>query len=572
MVEETVGKEDGVRGLRIPVLFSVGLTVLFSVLLAGFLYFDIVNQRSNTEAAFLEEARSFAREMDAVWTFMDNSQYTINNESDGSYEFKGLHCAVVGKSVGAIFSKDNDYTIRYTNFNPRNSFDYPDEYEAEALTAFNDDRSVKEYYGIAEYNGEQKFRYLQALEVDETCLECHGAPVGELDVTGFPREGWTLDSVGGAISIIIPIDHSIEVEREKIILDTLLFFVTMLVIGAAVLYMIKRFIMRPVGDLLSGFNDMQNGDIGVSIEPRGAAREMRYVIRQFNNMSDELNVIYKSIENQVRERTADLERANEVLERQRDDLERLSVELANESKFKTDLLSMVNHELRTPLSAIITLAQISLGESREEPGQIQAWSEVEKNSRILLDMINDMLDIARTDANMVTANREIIDLGDIVASVRQSLMPLAVKYHVTLSTRISSDVPLVMGDNEKTGRIFNNLVSNAIKFTPDGGHVSVDVTYDDVSGRVICRVEDDGIGIAVEDQERIFDRFVQVEDATTRKYPGSGLGLVIVAEYAALQGYCIELESKLGQGSTFTVIVGPENVVNGDISVQGDVD
>ena len=123
----------------------------------AFAVFDFYSQQRQTEAALLEEARTFAREMDAVWQFMDNSQSVINNTSDGTYEFKGLHCSLVGKSVGRLFSAGSDYAIRYTNFNPRSEQDIPDEFEAEALERFNANSSVKEHYGIAEYQGGRAF-------------------------------------------------------------------------------------------------------------------------------------------------------------------------------------------------------------------------------------------------------------------------------------------------------------------------------------------------------------------------------------------------------------------------------
>ena len=97
---------------------------------------DLYSQQRQTEQAMLEEARTFAREMDAVWQFMDNSQSIINNSSSGGYEFKGLHCSVVGKSVGRLFSAGSDYHIRYTNFDPRSEQDIPDEFETKALEAF----------------------------------------------------------------------------------------------------------------------------------------------------------------------------------------------------------------------------------------------------------------------------------------------------------------------------------------------------------------------------------------------------------------------------------------------------
>ena len=221
---------------------------------------------------------------------------------------------------------------------------------------------------------------------------------------------------------------------------------------------------------------------------------------------------------------------------------------------------MVNHELRTPLTSIITFAQISREACPpDRASERHSWEEIEKNSQILLAMINDMLDIARSDAGSIRTACEPMDLGDIVSSVRGTMTPLAQKYDVAFCTRVASDVPLVNGDFEKTQRMLENLASNAIKFTPDGG--TVELRVDVGEGGVRLRMIDDGIGIAPEDHERIFERFFQVDSTSTRKYNGSGLGLALVREYAAVQGFSVSVESELGQGSTFTITIPSDAIV-----------
>ena len=253
------------------------------------------------------------------------------------------------------------------------------------------------------------------------------------------------------------------------------------------------------------------------------------------------------------------------MEQQRDTLEKLNADLAQETKFKSDLLSMVNHELRTPLTSIITFAQISREacDSSRESDRC-SWEEIEKNSQILLNMINNMLDIARSDAGSVRVTREPMDLGDIAASVKSTMAPLARKYEVSFRTKVASDVPLVYGDFEKTLRMLENLASNAIKFTPDGGSVELRVAYDAAAHTVALSMADNGIGIAQEDQERIFERFFQVDSTSTRKYNGSGLGLALVREYADAQGFSVTVVSEVDQGSTFTITVPKESIVGED--------
>ena len=557
----------GKHSFSLKTIYLAALTAVFGVSFLAFAVFDFYSQQRQTEAALLEEARTFAREMDAVWQFMDNSQSVINNTSDGTYEFKGLHCSLVGKSVGRLFSAGSDYAIRYTNFNPRSEQDIPDEFEAEALERFNANSSVKEHYGIAEYQGEERFRYLQALEVDNSCLSCHGEPAGELDVTGKEKEGWTLDSVGGAISIVIPIDQQQQTLRDNVIRDVVFFLGVTVFIGAVIYVVTTFFVLRPIGGLHAAFGKLKRGRMDAELGGGHAAKEVQQLVGGFNDMAGDLRDMYEHLESQVEARTIDLQEANALLEHQRDKLEKLNESLEQETRFKSDLLSMVNHELRTPLTSIITFAQIS----REtcDPGREsdrRSWEEIEKNSQILLNMINNMLDIARSDAGSIKSTCEPMDLGDVAASVKGTMAPLARKYEVSFRTRVASDVPLVNGDYEKTLRMLENLASNAIKFTPDGGSVELRVAYDENRQVVTLSMVDTGIGIAPEDQERIFERFFQVDSTSTRKYNGSGLGLALVREYADVQGFAISVESEVGKGSAFVITV-PKRLIVGEDDV-----
>ena len=565
------------RNVSLRLISVLVLTVVFVIATAVFTAFDIRTQTENMETSLAEEARTFAREMDAVWQFMDNSQYTINNTTDGTYEFKGLHCAIVGKSVGAIFSAGNNYSIRYTNFEPRRAQDRPDAFEAEALTRFNGPGDEWEYYRIvgdepgeadraqtAADDGAAQFRYVQALRVNESCLECHGTPAGEIDITGFPKEGWTLDSVGGAISVVIPLEQQYQALRENVVRDVGFFLLLATFIGLVVFGLMTVFVLRPLEAMKAAFEEVGEGRLGHSMDDAGTAREVSSLIDRFNAMAAELRVTYEGLEEQVEARTQDLRRANEELAAQRDSLEALSEKLAKESQVKSDLLSMVNHELRTPLTSIITLSQIALESGGPDADERSSWEEVRRSSSVLLGMINNMLDIARSDAGAMAVSMELMDLGDIAASVQGTVGPLALGARVSLTTAVAPDVPLVNGDYEKMLRILENLGTNAVKFTAPGGSVSIAVSREAATGDVLVSVSDDGIGIAEEDCERIFDRFFQVDSSATRIYSGSGLGLALVREYASAQGYTVSVESELGRGSTFVVRIPAGAVVELD--------
>ena len=558
------------RGIRFK--FAVFIGAFIVALMAVDALWNVQLQQQQAENEAREKAEVLADEMHAMWDFIDINQNTINRTEDGAFRTKALVCVVTAKSVSTLFTMNTDYKIQYTSPTPRQAANAPDEFEQRAFEAFGADAALEAYYDVGyDAEGRRVFRYAEPLYVTETCLECHGEPVGELDITDHAKEGWTLESVGGAISIVIPLDQQQAAMRGNVIRDMAYFLLITVFIGLVILVVTTVFVLRPLGGMQAAFGELKQGRLGASVSQRFAAKEVRSLIAGFNDMAGELRGMYEHLESQVQERTVDLREANALLERQRDKLEQLNADLAQETQFKSDLLSMVNHELRTPLTSIITFAQISR-EACDPANEHdrRSWEEIEKNSRILLNMINNMLDIARSDAGGMRATCEPMDLGDVAASVKGTMAPLARKYEVSFSTKVASDVPLVNGDYEKTTRMLENLASNAIKFTPDGGSIELRVAYDAEARVVTLSMVDDGIGIAPEDQARIFERFVQVDSTSTRKYNGSGLGLALVREYGDMQGFAVSVESELGRGSRFVITI-PASAIVGEIEGEDDV-
>ena len=192
--------------IKLKTKFAGLIVVLLAVSLIANIGWTTVNKRAQMENELREKGQVLAQQMDAMWEFMASNQYRLEQISyteDGVYQ--GLHCAIVGRSIGALFTSQSSYATRFVNFNPRNLADEPDEFDAAALDAFNAG-SAAEYYGITEYEGEEVFRYLAPMRIEENCLDCHGEPAGEIDVTGYEKEGWSIGDVGGAISIIMPLD------------------------------------------------------------------------------------------------------------------------------------------------------------------------------------------------------------------------------------------------------------------------------------------------------------------------------------------------------------------------------
>ena len=225
----------------------------------------------------------------------------------------------------------------------------------------------------------------------------------------------------------------------------------------------------------------------------------------------------------------------------------------------------MSHELRTPLTSIIAFAEMLNKESDpKNEKEAETRREIEANSRALLFMINDILEMSRLDAGRIEMNVETVDLGDIAGLVQSVVQPLAKQNGIEFTCEIDADVPLVEADFEKLRHVLENLAGNAVKFTPEGGSVRLAISYHPECGEVWLRVADTGIGIAKKDQQRVFERFVQADSSASRKYSGTGLGLALAKEYTEMHNGSISVESVLGKGSVFTVRIPAKRSASDD--------
>jgi len=230
-------------------------------------------------------------------------------------------------------------------------------------------------------------------------------------------------------------------------------------------------------------------------------------------------------------------------------------ELRRMSQYKSEFLANMSHEMRTPLTAVISLTDELLLE-RQGPlteEQTESLREIRESSRELSNLINDLLDMSKIETDRMFLVLTEVDIGSVVCEVEKQLRPLALQHRLSISLVVTSELK-VIADREKVRRVAQNIIFNAIKFTPDGG--TIEVTVYDSQGETpgtILRVKDTGIGIPPKDQELIFQSFFTVEREMTKKFSGTGLGLALVKKIMDLHKGWIKLESKEGRGSTFEV-------------------
>src|SRR5262245_4491409 len=301
---------------------------------------------------------------------------------------------------------------------------------------------------------------------------------------------------------------------------------------------VARRVVRPLQTLRQGVERIGSGNLDYHLNVK-TGDEIEILADEFNKMTESLREAYGGLEHKVTERTQELAIANERLKQ----LDRL----------KSDFVSNVSHQLRTPLTAIKGSVDLLL---REVPGslnekQTHYLSRLRSNTQHLAGLINDLLDLSRIEAGKVELKAARISLGGLVHEVVETLRPVAAERSIALEATVPEVSALVWADRDKVTQVLMNLIGNAIKFTPPHGHIAV-VTTRNGSEWVKVSVADTGPGIPAEEREKIFDKFYQVAAQGAQKPKGTGLGLAISKSLVELHGGKIWVESEPNHGSVFS--------------------
>ncbi|MPZ91010.1 MAG: two-component sensor histidine kinase [Actinobacteria bacterium] len=287
-----------------------------------------------------------------------------------------------------------------------------------------------------------------------------------------------------------------------------------------------------------------------SLPPRLPSDEVRTVARRALDRSgavEEVVSIWFPARKTLRVRAEPLDSRGGVVVVIEDVTEELETQ-----RIRREFVAHASHELKSPVASMQTLAEALRHAVREDPSAAQRFADrIEFESARLGRLIGDLLDLSRLE-DPDAVPREVVDLSAGAKRVMEDAEHEAVSKEITLDVEISDGV-FVKGDEAQMAVLVRNLVENAVRYTPEGGRVSVDVYQEDESA--VVRVSDNGIGIPMEAQGRVFERFYRVDRARSRDRGGTGLGLAIVKHVAELHGGIVELESELGRGSIFTARV-----------------
>ncbi|MGB2498362.1 MAG: sensor histidine kinase [Mariniblastus sp.] len=337
------------------------------------------------------------------------------------------------------------------------------------------------------------------------------------------------------------------------------------VICVAFLWAIVRYvIVKPLAHLRDVTEEVSQGRMDVRAEVN-TGDEFEELSRSFNRMLRHL------MDTQVA-----LQNANQDLDSKVDEQAQLNLKLYEMNQIKSEFLANMSHELRTPLNSIIGFSEILETAKGLEDKQVRFASNIRNSGRLLLDLINDILDLAKLEAGKMKVNPSEFKLPQLISELCEMVANLAETKNIQLTVDVNSNFPVVFQDKIKLQQILTNLLSNAIKFTPEGGRINVTAEQLDSNPTELqIHVRDTGIGIAAPDQAIIFEKFRQGPsaigtDSLTREVSGTGLGLSIVKELCILLGGKIQLVSEVGKGSTFSVTLPwrfqAEPKINSEIS------
>jgi signal transduction histidine kinase len=401
-----------------------------------------------------------------------------------------------------------------------------------------------------------EYHYYQPVRARKSCLICHeyrgstGTAVATAEA-GAPRPRLAENDLMAVVKVVMPdmaTQKAINWNRA-ILLATAIITVFLAMLAA---YAIVRYvIVKPLEHLRDVSDEVRRGNV--------QARAEIHTADEF----EELGVAFNRMLRGLVDSQEELRKVNSSLDGKVDELAQANMHLYEMNRLKSDFLATMSHELRTPLNSIIGFSDVLGSIASLDEKQLRYVQNIRTSGRMLLEMINDILDLAKIEAGKMEVRPSTFRLESVVSAQCDMARPLAERKKIDLEFTIGPGLDAIEQDQAKVQQILANLLSNAVKFTPEGGRIDVRARLEESQGdpaaQFLLEVEDTGVGIAEDERVAIFEKFRQGrvfqtgDDAMTREISGTGLGLSIVRELCRLLGGDISVESQLGRGSRFTV-------------------
>ncbi len=420
-----------------------------------------------------------------------------------------------------------------------------DPFLADALERFRRDPELAEHAERAAAGARTLYRYVRP--VREGLLDSVlGPPARSMELRPAPAEA------AGPVAALLLVDRTSKVAEGQLLRNR----VSLVAVGIAagllavlVFYLIlTKLILEPVRRLRDTAEKVQAGDLTI--------RSQILTGDEFEQLSEAFN----SMLEQVGRTQTQLRAMNESLDLKVSELSEANIGLYDSNRLKTEFLASVSHELKTPLNSIIGFAEVLEELAKSDPGadpkRLRYIEHILTSGRSLLALINDLLQMAKIEAGRLEVSIVPTSVSDLVEGLSGIMRQQAESKRIALETKVGRNLPMVETDPGKLQQILYNFLSNAIKFTPEGGTVTLTadrLTRQDNRPGVRLAVSDTGPGIPYDLQDAIFEKFRQLDAGHTREHSGTGLGLAICRELAGLLGATVSLVSEPGHGATFFV-------------------
>lgn len=425
--------------------------------------------------------------------------------------------------------------IRFTKGDENKSaYDELTEETRQLIESLKDDQARNDNILLTKKDGILQSNYVRIFRATDNCISCH-----------YTQGSASPFSLNEPIGTVLIRYRGIGSEISKTIFMNRVWVIVAGLIGGtgaivAFYWITQRVILRPIRQLRALVNNVAEGNLDVrsSINTRD---EYEKLANAFNNMLDGLQATQEK-----------LRLANKQLDAKIGELSERNIELFKANKVKGEFLANISHEFRTPLNAILGFAQVL----REKPQMLkrekaQKYAEnIISSGNSLLNMINDLLDLAKTQAGKMELHIEKTSVPQLCKALVSSFSLLTKEKKIKVKLLVDSDIPILSTDTGKVRQILYNFLSNAVKFTSPKGRIEIQVKMTNEK-TIRIAVSDTGCGIAESDKKKIFEKFRQVDGSITRESTGTGLGLTISTELAAMLAGSIGMQSELGKGSTF---------------------
>ncbi len=341
-------------------------------------------------------------------------------------------------------------------------------------------------------------------------------------------------------------------EKIKHIKNAAIITIGILFISTLIIVWRSRALTRPLQHLTESVRNIAAGNLDTKIEV-DANDEIGVLQSCINHMTSELKLYQTDMESQLDQYTSELQQTLEELEIRNAELDITRSKAIYANNAKSEFLANMSHEIRTPLSGIIGFAELLQG-TELSAQQKDYSSTIQKSSKKLLEIINDILDLSKIESGKTEITRSEFNLVDIIEDIIILLSQTALEKDIELFYRIEQDVPeTINSDPFRIHQILMNLIGNAIKFT-DSGYVYLQITTDTIKeneSSIKFTISDTGIGMSTDDKKKLFKAFTQADTSITRRFGGTGLGLVISRKLTLLMKGEIGFDSTEGEGSTF---------------------